>query len=502
MLGAEEMTNLFQDDSLTLHTDLYQLNMMKAYFDDGLHERKSVFEVFFRDMPFDSGFVVFAGLERIIHYMQNLRFTETDIAYLHDELGFDGPFLEYLRNFKFKGNILAAKEGEFVFKTEPILQVEASLAEAQLIETALLNIVNFQTLIATKAARIRSVIDDETFAEFGTRRAQEMDAAIWGTRAAYIGGCDSTSNVRAGKIFGIPVSGTMAHAMVQAYRDELEAFRSYAKTHFDSIFLVDTYDTLKSGVPNAIKVAKEMGDKINFIGIRLDSGDMAFLSKKARQMLDEAGFTEAKIFASSDLDEHTILSLKAQKAKIDSWGVGTKLITAYDQPALGAVYKMAAIADENDILQDSIKLSSNTEKVSTPGKKKVYRIITNEDGLKAEGDYIALADESLENVDKLTMFHPVHTYIMKTVESFTARELLVPIFQNGELVYDMPSLDEIKAYKEENLALLWDEYKRTVRPEQYPVDLSVKCWKNKMRNIEKVRKSVQLHSPVELDMPF
>lgn len=496
------MTNLYQDDSLTLHTDLYQLNMMKAYFDDGLHERRSVFEVFFRDMPFDSGFVVFAGLERIISYMKNLRFTESDITYLHDELGFDGPFLDYLRNFKFKGTIRSVREGEFVFKTEPIVQVEASLAEAQLIETALLNIVNFQTLIATKAARIREVVEEESLAEFGTRRAQEMDAAIWGTRAAYIGGCDSTSNVRAGKIFGIPVSGTMAHAMVQAYRDEYEAFKSYATTHKNSIFLVDTYDTLKSGVPNAIRVADELGDKINFIGIRLDSGDMAFLSKKARQMLDEAGYPDAKIFASSDLDEHTILSLKAQKAKIDSWGVGTKLITAYDQPALGAVYKMAAIADENGVLLDSIKLSSNTEKVSTPGKKKVYRIITTDEGLKAEGDYVTLSDESLEGVKKLTMFHPVHTYITKTVENFTARELLIPIFEDGELVYDMPSLEEIKQYKEDNLALLWDEYKRTIRPEQYPVDLSVKCWKNKMRNIEKVRKSVQLHSPVDLDIPF
>ncbi|EUJ27459.1 nicotinate phosphoribosyltransferase [Listeria floridensis FSL S10-1187] len=496
------MTNLYRDDSLTLHTDLYQLNMMKSYFDDGIHERKSIFEVFFRNMPFNSGYVVFAGLERIVDYMQNLHFSETDIAYLQEELGFDGPFLEYLRNFKFKGTIRSVREGEFVFKTEPILQVEASLAEAQLIETALLNIVNFQTLIATKAARIRSVIDDEALAEFGTRRAQEMDAAIWGTRAAYIGGCDSTSNVRAGKIFGIPVSGTMAHAMVQAYRDEYQAFKSYAKTHKNAIFLVDTYDTLKSGVPNAIKVAQEMGDAISFIGIRLDSGDMAFLSKKARQMLDEAGFPDAKIFASSDLDEHTIMSLKAQKAKIDSWGVGTKLITAYDQPALGAVYKMASIADENGVLHDSIKLSSNTEKVSTPGNKRVYRIITSDEGLKAEGDYIAMADESMEAVDELTMFHPVHTYITKTVTNFTAKELLIPIFEAGELVYELPSLEDIKAYKEQNLALLWDEYKRTVRPEQYPVDLSVKCWKNKMRNIEMVRKSVQLHSPVDLDFPL
>lgn len=325
---------------------------------------------FFRDMPFDTGFCVFAGLERIIDYMENLRFTDTDIAYLREETAFEEEFIDYLKNLRFTGTIRSVVEGEFVFKTEPIIQVEANLAEAQLIETALLNIVNFQTLIATKAARIKNVVEGEPLAEFGTRRAQEMDAALWGARAAYIGGCDSTSNIRAGKTFGIPISGTMAHSMVQAYRDEYNAFKRYAETHKDSIFLVDTYDTLKSGIPNAIKVAQEMGDAINFIGIRLDSGDMAFLSKKARQMLDEAGFPDAKIFASSDLDETTILHLKAQKAKIDAWGVGTKLITAYDQPALGAVYKLVAIADENDVLQDSIKLSSNTEKVTTPAKKK------------------------------------------------------------------------------------------------------------------------------------
>ncbi|MBC6314074.1 nicotinate phosphoribosyltransferase [Listeria grandensis] len=493
---------LFPDDSKTLHTDLYQINMMKAYWDDNIHERRAVFEVFFRDMPFDTGFCVFAGLERIIDYMENLHFTDTDIAYLREETAFEEEFLDYLKNLRFTGTIRSVVEGEFVFKTEPIIQVEANLAEAQLIETALLNIVNFQTLIATKAARIKNVVEGEPLAEFGTRRAQEMDAALWGTRAAYIGGCDSTSNIRAGKIFGIPISGTMAHSMVQAYRDEYKAFKRYAKTHKDSIFLVDTYDTLKSGIPNAIKVAQEMGDAINFIGVRLDSGDMAFLSKKARQMLDEAGFPHAKIFASSDLDETTILHLKAQKAKIDAWGVGTKLITAYDQPALGAVYKLVAIADEKDVLQDSIKLSSNTEKVTTPAKKNVYRIITNEDGPKAEGDYICLENESLEGVETLTMFHPIHTYITKEVANFTAKELLVPIYEKGELVYQRPSLEQTRKYKEENLALLWDEYQRTVRPEQYPVDLSVKCWKNKMQNIENVRKTVQKHSPVNFDIPF
>src|SRR5690606_28447169 len=284
----------------------------------------------------------------------------------------------FLQELRFTGTIRSMKEGEVVFHNEPILQVEAPFVEAQLVETALLNIVNYQTLIATKASRIRQVVNDELALEFGTRRAQETEAAIWGTRAAYIGGFNGTSNVRAGKIFGLPVAGTHAHAMVQAYQDDYTAFKKYAEAHQDCVFLVDTYDTLRSGVPAAIKVAKEFGDKINFNGIRLDSGDMAFLSKEARKMLDEAGFKDAKIFASSDLDEYTILHLKAQGAKIDSWGVGTKLITAYDQPALGAVYKLVSFEDEHGEMQDTIKISSNDEKVTTPGRKEVYRIVNRQ----------------------------------------------------------------------------------------------------------------------------
>lgn len=484
------MVRLYNDDSLNLHTDLYQINMAKTYWQDGIHERKAVFEVFFRKLPFDNGYAIFAGLERITEYLRDFRFSKEDIQYLRNELGYEEEFLQYLSDLRFTGTVRAMHEGEIVFGNEPMIQVEAPLAQAQIVETALLNIVNFQTLIATKASRIKHVVGDETVMEFGSRRAHELDAAIWGTRAAFIGGFDATSNVRAGKRFGIPVSGTHAHAMVQAYRDDYTAFKKYAESHRDCVFLVDTYDTLKSGVPSAIKVAKEFGNKINFIGIRLDSGDMAFLSKAARKMLDKAGFPNAKIVASSDLDEYTILHLKSQGAKIDVWGVGTKLITAYDQPALGAVYKMVSIEDENGNMQDTIKISSNAHKVTTPGLKNVYRIINMETN-KSEGDYIAMRDEDVQSQKELKMFHPVHTYISKVVTHFEARNLLHDIFVNGEFVYKLPSLHEIQGYSRESLALLWEEYKRSLNPHEYPVDLSQKCWDNKIKNIEEVKQHVK-----------
>lgn len=351
----------YEDDSLMLHTDLYQINMGETYWNDGIHERTAIFDLYFRSMPFNSGYAIFSGLERIVQFIEHFKFTESDIEYLR-EVGYQDDYLDYLKSLRFTGNIRAMKEGELCFNNEPLIRVEAPLIQAQLIETALLNIVNFQTLIATKASRIKQVVRDEIVMEFGTRRAQEMDAAIWGARAAMIGGFDSTSNVRAGKLFGIPISGTHAHSMVQTYDDEYTAFKKYAERHKNCVFLVDTFHTLKSGVPNAIKVAKELGDKINFIGIRLDSGDIAYLSKEARRMLDEAGFTDAKIFASNDLDEQTITSLKAQGAKVTAWGVGTKLITAYDQPALGAVYKLVAIEEENGELSDRIKFLTMLKK--------------------------------------------------------------------------------------------------------------------------------------------
>ncbi|MGX5609255.1 nicotinate phosphoribosyltransferase [Bacillus cereus] len=480
------MNQKYTDDSFALHTDLYQINMAETYWEDNMHNKRAVFELYFRKLPFGNGYAIFAGLERIIEYIKSFRFTESDISYLRDELGYQEDFLEYLKTMKFNGKIRAMKEGELVFGNEPILQVEATLAEAQLIETALLNIVNYQTLIATKAARIKQAAGEQTVMEFGTRRAHEFDAAVWGTRATYIAGFSATSNVRAGKKFGIPVAGTHAHALVQAYRDEYKAFHKYARRHEECTFLVDTYDTLKSGVPTAIKVAKELGNNIKFNGIRLDSGDLAYLSKAARKMLDKAGFKNTKIVASNDLDEYTIMHLKAQGAKIDVWGVGTKVITAFDQPALGAVYKLVQIENDNGEMIDTIKISANPEKVTTPGSKKLYRII-NLVNNRSEGDYIAMADETPQEEEKLKMFHPVHTFVSKFVTNFEAKELHQDIFVDGELVYQLPKIQEIQQYAKENQNLLWDEYKRDMNPEEYPVDLSQKCWDNKMQKIKEVQ---------------
>lgn len=481
--------NQYPDDSKALHTDLYQINMIETYWRDGISERQAVFECYFRKMPFESGYAVFAGLERIIDYINHLSFSESDIAYLKT-LGYQDDFLDYLRHLKISLTIRSVEEGELVFANEPLIQVEGPLAQCQLIETALLNIVNYQTLIATKASRIKRACRGDAVLEFGTRRAHEMDAAIWGTRAAYIGGFDATSNVRAGKIFGIPVSGTHAHALVQAYRDEYQAFKAYAETHRDCVFLVDTYDTLNSGVPNAIRVADEMGDKINFLGVRIDSGDMAYISKKVRKQLDEAGYPDAKIYASSDLDEGTILNLKMQHAKIDVWGVGTKLITAFDQPALGAVYKIVAIEDETGEIRDTIKLSSNAEKVSTPGRKQVWRITHLHDG-KSEGDYVALYDEKPNEQESLYMFHPVYTYINKTVTGFEARPLLKVIYEKGNQIYTLPRLTDIRDKAKQNLDSLWGEYKRNLNPQDYPVDLSQLLWDHKMNLIEEVKQSIK-----------
>ncbi|PUB09531.1 nicotinate phosphoribosyltransferase [Paenisporosarcina sp. OV554] len=483
------MTSKYADDGLALHTDLYQINMAETYWADGIHNRKAVFELFFRKLPFGNGYAIFAGLERVLDFLRDFRFSESDLAYLQEELDYKEDFISYLRELRFTGDVYSMVEGELVFANEPIIRIEAPLVEAQLIETALLNIVNYQTLIATKASRIKQIVKTDTVMEFGSRRAQEMDAAIWGSRASIIGGIEATSNVRAGKKFGIPVAGTHAHSLVQAYKSEYEAFHAYAQRHKNCVFLVDTYNTLKIGVPTAIQVAKELGDKINFVGIRLDSGDIAFLSKEARRMLDEAGFLDAKIVVSNDLDEYTILNLKAQGAKVDMWGIGTKLITAYDQPALGAVYKIVSIEDEKGVMEDTIKISSTSEKVTTPGQKKLYRIIDLENG-KAEGDYITMSDENPTNEKRLKMFHPVHTFVSKFVTNFEAKELHTKVIENGQVIYENPTLFEMRDYATSNLELLWDEYKRSLNPEEYPVDLSQKCWDNKMRNIQEVQEMV------------
>lgn len=478
------------DDSLALHTDLYEINMMYTYFKKGISERKAVFEAFFRKEPFGNGFAVYAGLAHVIDYLSHLHFKESDLQYLKQQEGYDDDFIDYLRHLRLQLSIRSMKEGELVFANEPILQVEGPLAQCQLVETAILNMINFQTLLATKAARIKLAVGDDSLMEFGTRRAQETDAAIWGARAAYIGGFDSTSNVRAGKLFKIPISGTHAHSLVEAFGSEYEAFKAYAETHKDCVFLVDTYDTVHSGVPTAIKVAKEMGDKINFLGVRIDSGDMAYISKQVRKELDDAGYPKAKIFASNDLDENTITNLKMQGAKIDVWGIGTKYITAFDQPALGAVYKLVAIATEKGQLRDTLKISSNAIKISTPGKKQVWRISANQ-AKKNEGDWVAREGEDPRKLKALYMFHPQYTYINKVVTDYQAVPLLHNIFQKGKLVYEQPSLQEIREFTKKNLAGLWDEYKRSLNPQEYPVDLSRELYESKWRLVQNIRRKIR-----------
>ena len=480
---------LDKDDSLTLHTDLYEINMMYTYFKKGISERNAVFEAYYRQEPFGNGYSVYAGLEHVIMYLKNLKFKESDLKYLKEEVGYDDDFIDYLRHLKMKLTVRSMPEGEIVFANEPLLQVEGPLAECQLVETAILNIINYQTLLATKAARVKLAVQGDGVMEFGTRRAQETDAALWGTRAAYIGGFDSTSNVRAGKLFGIPISGTHAHSLVEAFGNEYEAFKAYAETHKDCVFLVDTYDTVRSGVPNAIRVADEMGERINFQGVRIDSGDMAYISKQVRRELDNAGYTKAKIYASNDLDETTITSLKMQGAKIDVWGIGTKYITAYDQPALGAVYKLVSIEDDQHRMRDTLKISSNVEKVSTPGKKQVWRISANTEK-KNEGDWIARVGVDPRNFDSLYMFHPQYSYINKVVTDYTAEPLLKDIFVDGKLTYQQPKLIDIKKFCAANLDGLWEEYKRSLNPQEYPVDLSQDLYDSKMNIIQDIRNNI------------
>lgn len=476
----------YADDSLALHTDLYEMNMGYTYWKKGNANKKAVYEVYYRSNPFGMGYTIFAGLERVINYINDLRFTDSDIEYLRNEIGYEEDYLEFLKNWRFSGTIRAMREGEVAFANEPLIQVEGPIFDCQLIETALLNVVNYQTLIATKAAKVKTAAENDTVMEFGARRAQEMDASVWGARAAYIGGADSTSNTRAAKLFGIPASGTHAHSLVQAYRDEYEAFKAYAETHKDCVFLVDTYNSIESGVPNAIRVADEFGDKINFVGVRLDSGDLSYQSKRVREQLDNAGYPDAKIFASNDLDAELITSLKMQGAKIDVWGVGTKLITAYDQPALGAVYKIVSVEDKQGEMQPTLKLTANIEKITTPGKKQVWRIRSKND-TKPEGDLITLDHERPDLEDELFMFHPQYTYINKTVHDFIARPLLIDIFVDGKQVYEQPSLEEIRTYSEAKLSEQYEEHLRLLNPEQYPVDLSQELYDLKIDTINHFR---------------
>ena len=478
--------------NLTLLTDLYQLTMGYGFFRQKKHEETVVFDLFFRRNRLIT-YSIAAGLQQAMEYLLNWHFDEEDIAYLRSLQLFDEDFIEYLKNMRFTGDVYAVKEGEPVFPGEPILTIKAPLIQAQFAETALLNIINHQTLIATKSSKIcRATAGQGLVMEFGLRRAQGPDAGINGARAAVIGGCASTSNVLAGQKFDIPVAGTMAHSWVMDYPTEYDAFKAYAEAYPDNcMLLVDTYDTLRSGVPNAIKVFKELKAAGHTPkGIRLDSGDLAYLSKKARKMMDEAGFPEAKICVSGDLDERSINSLIQQGAKIDSWGVGTKLITSEDLPALGGVYKLAAVCEQDGTVIPKIKLSDNTAKITNPAFKNLYRLYDRENGM-AIADLITLREESVDDSQPLVLFHPVETWKTHEVENFRAVELQQTIVKDGKLVYDFPTLKEIKEFSQNELSKFWEEYLRLDMPHEYKVDLSKKLHALKIGMIDGIRQKAK-----------
>ena len=482
MTNIDYTTERIKTNNLTLLTDLYQLTMMNGYRRCKLDERRAVFDIFYRGSGGYS-YAIAAGLEQAIDYILNLHFDDSDIAYLRSLKIFDEDFLKALETFEFTGDIKAVPEGTMVFPYEPILTVSAPLWQAQLVETALLTFVNHQTLIATKAARLKECTKNK-ISEFGLRRAQGPDAGIYGARAACMGGCRTTSNVVAGKLFGIPVTGTHSHSWVMSFDTELEAFEKYAEIYPDNcLLLVDTYDTLKSGVPNAIKVfdkLKAQGHKP--VGIRLDSGDLAYLSRKARVMLDEAGHEDCLIFATNDLDEDILLALNSQDAKIDVYGIGTKLITSYNNASLGGVYKLCALEEDGNLVP-KIKVSNSHEKTTNPGVKKIVRIF--KDGM-AQADLICLEDETFDTSKPLTIFHPEQTWKKTTFTDYELKELMVPIFKDGKLVYDMPTLKEICDREDKTIDSFFPEYRRVVNTQEYKVDLSQKLWdlKQKLLNSE------------------
>lgn len=468
--------------NLTLLTDLYELTMMQGYFKEKDANETVIFDAFYRSNPGGNGYAICAGLEQMIEYMKELEFNSEDVDYLRSTGLFEEDFLEYLLNFRFSGDIYAIPEGTVIFPREPLVKVIAPIMEAQLVETALLTIINHQSLIATKTARVVFAAEGDGVMEFGLRRAQGPDAGIYGARAAMIGGCVGTSNVLAGKMFNVPVKGTHAHSWIMSFPDELSAFRSYAKLYPKAcILLVDTYDTLKSGVPNAIKVFKEMKEAnipLTSYGIRLDSGDLAYLSKKAKKMLTEAGFPDAIISASNDLDETLINSLKIQGATINSWGVGTNLITSKDCPSFGGVYKLAAVLDrKTGEFNPKIKLSENAEKITNPGNKEIKRIYSRETG-KIIADLICLEGEVYDENHSLLLFDPIETWKKTHLapNTYTMRDLLIPVFQKGECVYESPAVMDIQAYCKKELDTLWDESRRLVNPHEVHVDLSKPLW--------------------------
>ena len=464
--------------NLSLLCDFYELTMGNGYLKAGYQDRITYFDVFFRDVPDNGGFAICAGLDQFIDYVENLRFSEEDIGYLRSKGLFSEEFLDYLRHFQFTGDIWAIPEGTPIFPREPILTVRAPAIQAQLIETFALLCLNHQSLIATKANRIVRAAEGRTVLEFGSRRAQGTDAAITGARAAYIGGCKGTACALSDRVFGVPAGGTMAHAWVQMFPSQYEAFKTYCEIYpHNAVLLVDTYNTLKSGVPDAIRafneVLKPMG--ITKCGIRLDSGDITYLSQQARKMLDEAGWTECEISASNSLDEYIIRDLLLQGAKVDMFGVGERLITARSEPVFGGVYKLAAVEDEKGQIVPRIKLSENVTKITNPHFKKVYRLFDRETG-KAEADYIAVYDEVVDDTLPLELFDPEATWKRKTLENYRAVPLLRTIYRGGQLVYQRPGLQEIQRYCEEQVETLWDSVKRFENPHNYYVDLSLRLW--------------------------
>ncbi len=479
-----------QNESILI--DFYEFTMAYGYFKEGHQSRYATFDLFFRKLPDSGGYAVFAGLDSMINYIENLRFSDEDIAYFKARNLFDEAFLEYLSTFKFSGNLYAMKEGSIMFPNEPVVTVHAPIIEAQLLETFLLQAFNHQSLIATKASRLREAAGERLVIEMGARRAHGSTSANLGARASYIGGIQASSNTMADRLYGVPALGTMAHSWVQSYDQEIDAFYAYAR-HFpkNSTFLVDTYDTLKSGVPNAIKVIQDLlvPQGIQSYAIRIDSGDLAYLSRHARKMLDEAGLKECKIVASNALDEHLIKALIDQGAPIDMFGVGERLITAKSDPVFGGVYKLTAI-ERDGVLEPTLKLSDNPNKMSNPGFKQVYRVY-NGDGM-AQADMVTFHDETIDTSKPLRLFDPTHTWLEKTFTKYSVKPLLVPIFKDGACVYEKPSLNEVVAYKKAEFATFWDEMKRFFYPHQYHVDLSEKIWETKRKLIVKNRKKTVL----------
>ena len=470
--------NTYDKLNMTMLCDFYELTMSNGYFRNGMKDRICYFDVFYRNVPDGGGFAIAAGLEQVVEYIQDLHFSQGDIDYLRKRNIFNEDFLDYLQHFRFTGDIYAVPEGTPIFPKEPLLTVRAPAIEAQLIETYLLLILNHQSLIATKANRVVRAAQGRRVLEFGSRRAQGAQGAILGARAAYIGGCNGTACTISDQLYGVPAGGTMAHSWVQMFDTEYEAFKTYCSLYpHNATLLVDTYNILKSGVPNAIRafneVLKPLG--ITKCGIRLDSGDMTYLTKKARRMLDEAGWTECEISVSNSLDEYIIQDLLRQGAEIDMFGVGERLITARSEPVFGGVYKLVAVEDAEKKVIPKIKISENVGKITNPHFKKLYRFYGNDTG-KAIADYMTVYDEVVDDSKNLLIFDPEATWKQKEVYDFTARELQVPIFQNGALVYKLPTLDEIRNYCMEQVETLWDEVKRFDNPHTYYVDLSQKLW--------------------------